>query len=55
MTFLAFSVSNARHQSLARFRRRVWFAIGLCLVTRAGDAALHAFAPPISHLSEINP
>ncbi len=55
MALRILAIGNDSHQRLARFRRRVWFAIGLCLVTRAGDVALHAFAPHPSHPSEINP
>jgi hypothetical protein len=55
MPSAALRVSNDFHKKLTRFRRRVWFAIGLYLVTRAGDAALHALAPPISDPLEINP
>lgn len=52
MAFPILTIGNDSHQKLARFRRRVWLAIGLCLVTRAGVAALHAFVP---HPLEINP
>lgn len=36
-------------QRLTQLRRRAWAAIGLCLLFRVGDAALHAFPVTPSH------
>lgn len=38
-------ISALTHNRFVRFRKRVWLAVGLCIVARAGDAALHAHAP----------
>ncbi|WP_373476530.1 hypothetical protein [Sphingorhabdus sp.] len=54
MAFPILTIGNDSQQRVARFRRRVWLAIGLCLVTRAGDAALHAYSPQQSNTSEYN-
>jgi hypothetical protein len=37
-----FTLAHKTHAALARFRRRTWAVVGLCLVFQIGNVALHA-------------